>query len=71
MNEALSLAAEKAGSWAALARVLGVRHQPMYRWRNRGFLPPKRALQIEAKYGIPAKDLIEPALADLVGILVA
>ena len=55
-------AAIKAGSIAALAREIGVAAQVANRWCKRGFAPPKRALQISQRYGIPARELVQPAL---------
>jgi hypothetical protein len=63
-------AAEAAGSWFKLARKLGVTHQAVYDWRKRGYVPPKRALEIEVHFGIPAKDLIDPALLEIATLIV-
>lgn len=52
----------KAGSISALARHLGVSHQVVNRWQKRGFVPPKRAVELEAKYGVPLRDLVDPSL---------
>ena len=62
-------AAEAAGSWFALAQKLKVSHQSVYQWKSRGFFPLRRALEIELHYGIPAKDLIDPALREIADLL--
>ncbi len=55
------------GPQTALARVLGVRPQTVQRWSHLGYAPPDRALKIEELYGIPRRELIDPALIELVG----
>lgn len=47
----------------ALARELGVSHQVVYVWLKRGWAPANRAQQLSIAYGIPARDLLKPALA--------
>ena len=66
---ALDQAAAAAGSWYALAKRLGVKHQVVYRWRAQGFVPAKRALQLEVMYGIPARELVNPALAEFADLI--
>ena len=65
----LERAAHAAGSWFKLAHKLGVSHQMIYIWRKRGYVPPKRALQIELYYGIAAKDLIDPELLEIAALI--
>jgi len=48
------------------AHALGVSHQVVYQWLRRGWVPPKRAAQISALYGVPAAELINPALRRVV-----
>lgn len=51
-----------AGGVAKLAELLGVKRQGAYEWLKRGYLPPARAIQVEAAYGIPRAELIDPRL---------
>lgn len=58
-------AIEAAGGVAALARSIGVTHQAVSQWRARGWAPPSRAMQMEECTGVPRRDLVSPAIADL------
>lgn len=40
--------------------------QAVYQWLKRGWVPHQRALEIEAKYGIPRVDLLKPTLVPIV-----
>ena len=59
-------AIDMAGSQEALAERLGVSKQAVQKWATRGYVPPGRVVEIEAQYGIPRRDLLDPRLADLV-----
>ncbi len=61
---ALDAAVEKAGSISALARLIGVKHQVVNRWVQKGFVPLDRAVQINQEYGIPTRDLVNPRLVN-------
>lgn len=65
MPKGLKLAIAAAGGVRSLAEFLGVSHQAVYRWDARGWVPPQRAAQIEKKYKIPRRDLINPRLSKL------
>jgi len=55
---ALALAIEKAGSQAALARLLGVAQPSVWRWVRLGKpLPARHVLAVEAKFHISRHDL--------------
>jgi DNA-binding transcriptional regulator YdaS (Cro superfamily) len=58
-------AIELAGGANALATKLGVTHQAVYTWVQRGWVPAQRALQIEDAYDVPRGDLFKPELAAL------
>lgn len=58
-------AIQRAGSMAAIADDLGVRPQSVFKWRDRGYVPVDRVVEMEARYGIDRKELIDPKLADL------
>jgi len=60
---------DMAGSQSALARELGVAHQVANRWVRRGYVPARRALEIEIKYGVPAHDLAKPSLMTVAELL--
>ena len=55
-----------AGSQEALALRLGVTKQAVQKWCERGFVPPRRVVEISAEYGIERRELLDPRLADLV-----
>ena len=40
--------------------------QAVSQWVKRGWIPPHRALEVEAKYGVDRALLVKPALAALV-----
>lgn len=50
-----------------LARALGVTHQAVAEWRRQGWMPPKRAVQCEKLYGVPARELVSPKLRAVEG----
>lgn len=55
-----------AGSQQKLAELLGVTQQVISTWCRRGYVPVRRAQEIEATLGVPRSSLISPRLADLV-----
>lgn len=57
-----------AGSQSALARTLGVRQQAVSVWEKRGYVPLRRALEIEAQFGVPRARLINPRITGLMGL---
>lgn len=61
-------ALKQAGNQVALAERLGVSQQAVSIWLRRGWVPVRRALEIEAQFGIPRSRLISPRLADLVDL---
>ena len=61
-----------AGSQAELASMLGVTQQAVSIWLVRGWVPLRRAQEIEVQFGIPRSRLINPrvmALIDVDGVL--
>jgi DNA-binding transcriptional regulator YdaS (Cro superfamily) len=54
-----------AGSQSALARALGVTQACVWGWQRRGWVPVERAAAIEAEYGVPARQLVEPRVVQL------
>ena len=57
---ALDLAIERAGGIMRFTKAMGISHQAIYGWRNRGWVPLERALAIEAIFGIDRKQLMNP-----------
>jgi hypothetical protein len=45
-----------------LAAALNVSHQFIYQCIGKGYFPPKRAKQIEKKYGVPRLELMNPEI---------
>lgn len=61
-------AVEVVGSQQKLADLLGVTQQAVSTWLRRGWVPMRRAQEIEAHTGIPRMGLINPRIADLVDV---
>jgi len=57
-----------AGGQVKLASALGVTQQFISASLRRGYVPPRRALEIEVQFGIPRRRLISPRLASLVDL---
>jgi DNA-binding transcriptional regulator YdaS (Cro superfamily) len=64
-HQGIIAAIEAAGSQENLAAKLGVSQQLISRWATRGWVPPHRALEIEATLGVPRMRLVHPRLVDL------
>lgn len=67
-NPALEEAIKKAGSSAEMARRLGVTYQAVLAWKRNGFMPARRAQQVELEYGVNRQDLISPRLRSSLGL---
>lgn len=59
---ALDLAIERGGGIIQFCKKLKVTHQAVYNWKIRGWVPPERAVAIEAVFGIPRTDMMNPDL---------
>lgn len=57
-----------AGSQQALADALGVSQQAVSKWVLRGWVPLRRAQEIESLYGVLRGRLINPRIVDLVDL---
>lgn len=62
------LAIRAAGTQQKLAALLGVSQQAVSAWLDRGWVPLRRAQEIEASLGVPRAKLINPRIADLVDL---
>lgn len=61
---ALREAIEKAGNQAEMGAQLGVSQASVSKWLVRGWVPLKRAKEIEATYGIDRMRLVHPGIID-------
>lgn len=61
----VKVAVSAAGNQVALANQLGVSQQAVSKWLRRGWVPSRRAMEIEHLYGVPRQKLINPRLVDL------
>lgn len=59
---------KKMGNQTELAKLLGVSQQVVSKWERQGFVPVRRALEIEAQFGIHRHRLINPRLSDLIDV---
>jgi DNA-binding transcriptional regulator YdaS (Cro superfamily) len=57
-----------AGTQDLLAAKLGVTQQAVSIWLRRGWVPLRRAMEIETLLGVPRARLINPRIADLVDL---
>lgn len=57
-----------AGTQEKLSEALGVSQQAVSMWLKRGYVPLRRAQEIEALFGVPRGRLINPRIADLVDL---
>ncbi len=63
----IAAAVEAASSQEALAQKLGVTQQAVSEWQRRGWVPPRRAVEIEMHFGVPRMSLVNPRVLELVG----
>lgn len=61
-------AVKMAGGQAELASLLdpAVTQQAISKWVTRGWVPTERAAEIEKLWAIPLRDLVSPALVEVV-----
>lgn len=57
-----------AGSQGRVAEILGVTQQAVSEWVRRGYAPPSRLVELEAQFGVPRVDLINPRLRDILSV---
>lgn len=64
----ISDAIRQSGCQQKLAEKLGVSQQAVSTWQRRGWVPLRRAQEIEAITGVARARLINPRIADLVDL---
>jgi hypothetical protein len=64
-RENISDLIEAAGSQKSLGEALGVSQAAISKWLLRGYLPLKRAAEVEAVYGVPRTKLADPRVVGL------
>lgn len=52
-----------AGGFSQMARDVGVSYQAVQQWSSQGYVPLTRVTEIEALYGIPRTELMNPKYA--------
>lgn len=62
-REALETAISRGGGIIKFAAAMGVKHQAVSMWRKKNCVPFVRAAKIEALYGVPREDLVDPEQA--------
>jgi hypothetical protein len=63
---ALDLAIERGGGILKFCEKMKVTHQAVYSWKSRGWVPPERAVALEAVFGIPRTDMMNPDLVRVI-----
>lgn len=61
----IQAACDHAGGQEKLADMLGVTKQAVQQFVKKGFVPLRRAIEIEAQTGVDRKRLVDPAIVDL------
>jgi transposase-like protein len=59
---AIDLAIERGGGIIKFCKRMGVTHQAVYAWKRRGWAPLEKAIVMEAVFGIPRSDFMNPDL---------
>ena len=65
MKDSVKAVVERAGSQAALARALSVSEAAVSMWVRRGWMPARRAVEVESLFGVSRWTLISPSLRAL------
>jgi DNA-binding transcriptional regulator YdaS (Cro superfamily) len=66
MKTGIERAVKAAGNQTALAKRLGVSQACVWAWLKRGWVPVEQAVVIEAEFGVPSRDLVNPRIVELV-----
>lgn len=59
---AIDLAITRGNGIVRFAKSMGVSHQAIYAWKRRGWVPIEKAVVLEAIFGIPRDDVMNPDL---------
>lgn len=59
---AIDVAIARGGGIVRFAKSMTVTHQAVYNWRKRGWVPPERAVIMEAIFGVQRDSLMNPDL---------
>lgn len=65
---AIDAAIERAGGIMKFCSQMRVTHQAVYSWRKRGWVPPERAVVMEAIFGIDRNTLMNPDLVRVISM---
>lgn len=69
--EALRSAIDAGGGIVQFAKTLGVRHQAVYHWQRKGYMPFERAAEVERRWGIPHRLLVKPSVVSALDTVAA
>lgn len=61
---ALRVAIERLGGIVAFSQALGVKHQAVYAWFKKGYVPLERAVEIERLTNIDHRHLVKASVAE-------
>lgn len=61
-RDALRSAIDAGGGIVQFAKTLGVRHQAVYHWQRKGYMPFERAAEVERRWGVPHRLLVKPSV---------
>ena len=61
---ALREAIDRAGGIVKFAAALGLTHQAVYAWFNKGWVPLERAVQVERMTSVSRNKLIKPSIVE-------
>lgn len=67
-DSGIAQAVQRAGGQEKFGELLGVSQQAVSAWVRRGYVPAGRVVEIEAQFGVPRHELIDPRLRDLVDV---
>jgi DNA-binding transcriptional regulator YdaS (Cro superfamily) len=61
----IDAAVEAAGSQVALAALVGVTQQAVWRWVSQGYVPIQRVVEVEQATGVHRAQLMHPKTVDI------
>jgi transposase-like protein len=60
---AIDAAIKRGGGIVAFSKSMGITHQAVYNWRNRGWAPLERAIAMESIFDINRYETMDPSVA--------